>query len=706
MQSTTTGRLRIAIVGAGYVASHHLAALKRLDFVDVVGICDPDSAAAHALANKFAIPVVAARLADLAVQSPDAVYVLTPPASHCAIALEALDMGCHVLVEKPMAESVAECTTMIDRARERDLVISVNHSDRLDPVVVKALDAVRDGAIGDLLSVDILRSSEYPDYAGGPLPAAVRQGSYPFRDLGVHGLYVLEAFLGTLTDVDARYRATGRDPNLKFDEWHASANGPGGLGRMLLSWNARPMESRLVVRGTRGIIEVDRFLQICRIHRVLPGPKFIGIVATAFLSGFADVFRVPWNVVRFATGMLRPSPGIQAGAAGFATALHTKTAPPIPAEEGLRAVALMEQVCAGADAERSADIEARFVTYPPVDVLVTGAAGFLGRAVVTALRARGKTVRVLVRNPAAAKAFGDDVQVLIGDLGDPRSVSHAVDGARQVFHVGAAMRGSPRAFEAGTVWGTRNVIDACLAYAVQRLVYVSSLSVLDHAGRDPAATMNEQSALEPEAQRRGAYTQTKLTAETLVRAAIREKRLPAVIIRPGQIFGPGAERVTPNGTLAIAGRWIAVGEPSQTLPLVYLDDIVDALLLAADSEPALGQTINVVDPTGITQQAYLDRVKHKLGSDLRLSRVSVQFFMVLAQGVELLGKALKRDVPLTRYRVRSLRPLANFDIGAARTLLGWQPRVGVERGLDVTFGPAPVPPVPPVAPTTTPSDPA
>jgi predicted dehydrogenase/nucleoside-diphosphate-sugar epimerase len=677
MQPNTTGRLRIAIVGAGYVASHHLAALKRLDFVDIVGICDLDSVAAHALANKFAIPVVAARLADLAVQSPDAVYVLTPPASHCALALEALDMGCHVLVEKPMAESVAECTTMIERARDRGLVISVNHSDRLDPMVVKALDAVRDGAIGDLLSVDILRSSEYPDYAGGPLPAAVRQGSYPFRDLGVHGLYVLEAFLGTLSDVDAHYRATGRDPNLKFDEWHASANGEGGLGRMLLSWNARPM----------------------------PGPKFIGIVATAFLSGFADVFRVPWNVVRFATGMLRPSPGIQAGAAGFATALHTKAAPPVPPEEGLRAVALMEQVCAGADAERSAEIEARFIAHPPADALVTGAAGFLGRKLVAALRARGKSVRVLVRNPAAAKAFGADVQVLVGDLGDPRSVDHAVDGARQVFHVGAAMRGSARAFEAGTVWGTRNVIDACLTHATGRLVYVSSLSVLDHAGRDPAATMNEQSALEPEAQRRGAYTQTKLTAENLVRTAIREKRLPAVIIRPGQIFGPGAERVTPNGTLAIAGRWIAVGEPSQTLPLVYLDDVVDALMLAADAEPALGQTINVVDPAVITQQAYLDRVKHKLGADLRLSRVSIGFFLFLARGVELLGKVLKRDVPLTRYRVRSLRPLANFDIGAARNLLGWEPRVGVERGLDLTFGPAPAQPAPPAAPPTTPADP-
>lgn len=686
MDPESKQRLRVAVVGAGYVAGYHLAALKRLDFVDIVGLCDLDTTAAQALATRFGVPVVARQLADLAGERPDAVYVLTPPASHCALALQALDMGCHVLVEKPMAESVAECETMIARAKEKGLVLSVNHSDRLDPVVVKAIDQSRAGACGDVLSVDVLRSSEYAEYAGGPLPALVRQGSYPFRDLGVHGLYVLEAFLGEVRALDVGYRATGRNPNLKFDEWHAAARCEGGLGRLLLSWNARPMESRIVVRGTRGTIEVDRFLQICRVHRVLPGPKFIGIVATAFLSGLADVFRVPWNVLRFATRRLKPSPGIQAGAAGFAQALHDHRAPPVPPEEGLRAVALMESVCASADAERIAEIESRYVDLPPADVLVTGAAGFLGRKVVEALCAKGQRVRVLVRNPAAAANFGAGVQVVVGDLGDPRAVDHAVAGVGSVYHVGAAMRGGPRAFEAGTVWGTRNVIEACLKHDAKRLVYVSSMSVFDHAGRDPAQPLTERSTLEPHPNWRGAYTQTKLTAETLVCDAIRDKGLRAVVIRPGQIFGPGAERVTPNGTIALAGRWLAIGEPTQTLPLVYVDDVVDALLLAGESDAALGHVINVVDPSTTTQQNYLDRAKHKLGAELRVMRVPTQVFMGLAYGVELLGKALKRDVPLTRYRVRSLRPLSNFDLTEARTRLGWEPRVGLARGLDATFG--------------------
>lgn len=280
-------------------------------------------------------------------------------------------------------------------------------------------------------------------------------------------------------------------------------------------------------------------------------------------------------------------------------------------------------------------------------------------------------------------------QVVVGDLGDPRIVDHAVAGAPLVFHVGAAMRGGLREFEAGTTWGTRNVVESCIRHGARRLVYVSSLSVLDHAGRDPALAVSETSSYEPHPARRGAYTQTKLAAEHIVLEAIRARALPAVVVRPGQIFGPGAERVTPNGTVAIAGRWIAVGDPGQTLPLVYVDDIVDALLLAADAPAAPGQVFNVVDPVAVTQGEYLGRARAGLGQSLRVVRVPVRAFMGLAWGVELLGRLLRRDVPLTRYRVRSLRPLGNFDLGAARQRLGWNPRVGVRLGLDRTFGPAP-----------------
>jgi 2-alkyl-3-oxoalkanoate reductase len=679
-------RLRVAIIGAGYVAKHHLAALSRLKFVDLVGIADIDLNAAQTLARDWGIACAARSLAELSVHHPNVVFVLTPPASHCDIVMAALDLNCHVLVEKPMADSVAECDRMIAGARDKGLVLSVNHSDRFDPAVLQALKLVRDGKCGELMAVDFLRSSEYPAYSGGPLPAMVGKGSYPFRDIGVHGLYLLEAFLGPIQALSINRRASGRNPNLKFDEWHATAECAQGLGRLQLSWNVRPMQNKLLIQGTQAVIEVDRFLQICRVSRDLPGPKFIGIVIASLLNALKDIFRIPWNVMRFATGRLKSSPGIQRGAEEFVRALHAGRRPPVSAEEGRHVVALMEAACADADAERAEELAQRFGELRPARILVTGAAGFLGRALVKKLRADGESVRVLVRRAPIWLRDDPGVEIVVGDLGEPAIVAHAVSGVSAVYHLGATMKGTPGDFAAGTVWGTRNIVDACLNNNVQRLIYVSSLSVLDHAGRDPDAYLNEHAKLEPHPDRRGAYTQTKLTAEKIVVDAIRHQGLDAVLIRPGQIFGPGAERSVPNATVSIAGRWVAVGPGRQTLPLVYIDDVVEALQLAERLPKSATRLFNIVDSASITHADYMAYCRHLLGKELKLVRVPTPIFMALAFGVEVLGKLLRRNVPLTRYRVQSLRPLANFDLTAADTQLGWKPKIGAREGLRRTFG--------------------
>src|SRR5581483_7247612 len=104
---------RVGLVGAGYVASRHLLALRDLPHVEVAGIVDADPARAQALATKFGIPRVGRSLDELAGCGLNVVHVLTPPESHCSLTLQALDMNCHVFVEKPMAESVEECDRMM-----------------------------------------------------------------------------------------------------------------------------------------------------------------------------------------------------------------------------------------------------------------------------------------------------------------------------------------------------------------------------------------------------------------------------------------------------------------------------------------------------------------------------------------------------------------------------------------------------------------
>jgi nucleoside-diphosphate-sugar epimerase len=268
------------------------------------------------------------------------------------------------------------------------------------------------------------------------------------------------------------------------------------------------------------------------------------------------------------------------------------------------------------------------------------------------------------------------VQVVYGDLGDPRAVDRAVAGVRCVYHVGATMRGGWTDFQAGTVRGTSNVVDACLAHNVERLVYVSSLTVLDYAGQAHGAVVDEWAPLEPRPEQRGSYTRAKLAAEDIVLDAARDLGLPAVVVRPGQICGPGYESMAPYGTIAVAGRWIAIGSGHLKLPLVHVNDVVDGLIAAATRPTARGAIFHLVDATPITQRDYIASCREHANGRLRVHYVPRALLLAAGAALELVGALLKRNLPLTRYRVRSINALT-FDCSAARRQLGWEPLDGV-----------------------------
>ncbi len=168
-------RFKAGIVGAGHIAEFHIQALKRIPFVDIVGVVDLDRSKAEALAGKFGL-TTAASVAELRAAGANVIHVLTPPHTHAAVATEALRSGAHVFVEKPLATDPEDCVRLRDLGRAQGLEVGVSHSLLYDPQIRSALEAVRKGAIGDIVGVDILRSSMYPPYAGRAAPAAVPHG--------------------------------------------------------------------------------------------------------------------------------------------------------------------------------------------------------------------------------------------------------------------------------------------------------------------------------------------------------------------------------------------------------------------------------------------------------------------------------------------------------------------------------------------------
>ncbi|HVR62944.1 MAG TPA: NAD-dependent epimerase/dehydratase family protein [Polyangia bacterium] len=671
-------KFRAGLVGAGHISEFHVQPLQRLPFVEIVGVHDLDRARAEALGSKYGIPVMAS-LAALRAAGADVIHVLTPPHTHAAVAAEALRAGCHVLVEKPLATDAEDCVRLAELAKNLRLEVGVSHSLLFDPQVRAALEAVRGGALGDVISVDILRSSIYPPYPGGPLPPQYRTAGYPFRDLGIHGLYVLEAFLGPIEKVDAEWQAGAGDSNLVFNDWRALVKCQRGMGQIQLAFGVRPLQHQIILQGTKGVMRLDLFLMFQARRSSMPLPKPAERIVNALTDSIQPLIDVPRNVVAFARKQLRQYHGVQELVTAFYQALADGTRPPVTAEDAIRVVRFTEEVARAAD--RDAEERARkFPLSARIPYLVTGASGGLGSALLQRLRAEHQPVRVMVRRLPERPQEG--VEYVRGDLADPAAVDRAVQGVRCVFHVGAAMKGGWPEHQGGTVEGTRNVLAACRKHGVEKLVHVSSLSVIDWAGGDALAPVDEDTPFEPRAEERGAYTRAKLEAEKLV-AAEAAAGLPAVIIRPGQIFGGRIPLMTGAIARRAGGRYVVLGDGEMLLPLVFIDDVVDALVLASKSTLHSGEVIQIVDPDPWTQNRVLAEVA---GSSARVLRVPRPAVFAIGRASELALGLLGKKSPVAPYRLRSALALRTFQSQRAEKLLGWKPRVGVQEGIRRSAG--------------------
>lgn len=306
-------------------------------------------------------------------------------------------------------------------------------------------------------------------------------------------------------------------------------------------------------------------------------------------------------------------------------------------------------------------------------ILVTGGSGSLGRALVAKLLAAGKPVRVFDRRAPETPVTG--VDYVVGDLGDAASVDKAVEGVDTVIHAGAVMKGTWAEHQRGTIEGTRNVVDACRKHGVARLVHISSMSVVDWAGSDNRV-VDERARIEPHPEKRGEYTRAKLEAERIVTAAA-QAGLHCVILRPGQIFGGGIPLV--NGAVArnVAGRWLVLGDGTLELPLVYIDDVVQAILAAIEKNIPRGEIIHVIDPAHLTQQEVLAAA----GGGRSVVRVPRGLVFALGKLTELPLSLVGKQSPLGSYRLKSALARLRYESDRAQALLGWRPQVGVREGI-------------------------
>ncbi len=325
-------------------------------------------------------------------------------------------------------------------------------------------------------------------------------------------------------------------------------------------------------------------------------------------------------------------------------------------------------------------------------VLVTGGGGFVGSALCRQLRALGHDVTALGRRPNTALT-AEGFRTATQDLAQPDAVAGLTGlfaGVDCVFHTAAHVKmwGPRESFVRGNITATQNVIAACRAAGVAKLVFTSSPSVV--AGNHDRQGVDESQPYPDHY--RALYPETKAAAERAVLAA-HGPDLRTVSLRPHLIFGPGDTNLVPTILKrARAGRLTQVGDGSNLVDLTFIDDCVAAHLLAAtalDTRPtAGGRAYFLSQGTPVPLWEWIGRVLTL--NDLppvrrRISASTAQLLATVAEGVwKTFG--LTSDPPLTRFLAEEMATDHYYNIDAARRELGYSPSCSVWEATERSFG--------------------
>ncbi len=320
--------------------------------------------------------------------------------------------------------------------------------------------------------------------------------------------------------------------------------------------------------------------------------------------------------------------------------------------------------------------------------LITGATGFIGGHLAERLVREGHQVRCLVRASSDTALLEKlDVEIAVGDLTSARSLAGAVEGCRYVFHCGALVSDWATTNEIAqiNVEGTQNLLAASVGASVQRFIHFSTTDVYGYPG---GAAIDETHTA---TRFRNWYAQTKLGAEGEVRRAAATHDLDAVILRPATVYGPRSIEVVGEMARAIrGGNMLLVDGGRAVAGLCYVDNLVDAAVLALGHEAAPGHAFNVSDGLAVTWKEFTAGLAEGLGCSQ--VRWSMPYWMANAIGLSLehsyrlLRRTTRLKTPplLSRQAVHVMGRNQDFSNRKARELLGWEPRVDYPTGLEAT----------------------
>ena len=647
--------LRVAIVGAGKMARHHARAIARPGVRGrVVALAEPDARARESFLEVCpGIASYASLDALLVAEAVDVVHVCTPPPTHEALAVAALEAGRHVYVEKPFAETPEAAERILALARRRNLRVCTGHQLLFEEPSRRALELLP--CLGTLHHVESY-------FAFRPVRTGA-SGTQPLRadlqllDILPHPVYSLLHFLElAVPDGESRLANVELGPGGTL---HAHVRRGDLTASLVVTLEGRPVESYLRLVGANGALTAD-FVRSTVQHAIGPGTSFVDKSLNPFRLARQLVFGTSRALAGRLLARQASYPGLAEIFTAFYACIRGEAPPPVSDRNIVETVALCQQV-----AERLA--QPRAVAVLPAATLapriaITGGTGFLGTELARSFARRGVAVRVLARREPPPWDRVPGVEYVVADLGRelPEPALHGVD---TVLHLAAETAGGFDAHQRNSVDAAERVCRAAAAASARRMIHVSSLAVYASPGREP---VRESTPIEPKPRERGPYVWGKVESEQVLARVARELGLRLEIVRPGAIID--RERFDPPGRLGrrIGNVFVAVGSPSERLGVIERRSAAELLAWMALHPDASPDALNLLEPTLPTKRELVALLR-QTNPDLlvvwlpnfalaSISRVAVVAQRVLRRGREPVD--LQKVFAVDRYDTSAVAALS------------------------------------------------
>ena len=314
--------------------------------------------------------------------------------------------------------------------------------------------------------------------------------------------------------------------------------------------------------------------------------------------------------------------------------------------------------------------------------LVTGATGFTGGHLARALLARGRRVRVLVRDLRKASDLeAAGLELVQGDLRDRASLDRAVAGVERVYNIAAMYRqaGLPAdVYRAVNALAVRDLIEASARAGVKRVVHCSTVGVHGDVEHPPA---NEDAPLKPG----DVYQETKVEGERLAREASQRFGIEVTIARPSGIYGPGDRRLLKLFRGVARGRFPFLGSGNIYYHLTYIDDLCEGFRLCAETPAGAGRTYILAGGEVTTLNELVAVVADVAGVKPPTLHLPVWPVWLAGAACEAVCAPFGIEPPLYRRRVDFYTKSRAFDISRARAELAYAPQVGLRDGIRRTL---------------------